>query len=675
MREIVPNVGLNTRSPPPRGLPPQQRSFRNRNSRAIERWLPFRCGPPVWPSTHEDILPGAVVEEHTNLSGLLAGPPILFATGFVGLVGSILLARNSNYGPWAAGKAVPTCWLIAAAIQAIASFGHALRGELPALVVFSAVNATQIAALSLLLLGARQMSGRRASCWLAVLPPVVWLAACLIPGFIGSQQIRLSLYVLLGYGTAIWTTIELLGIYRRQHMRAALDMAMLVGGVAAVNLTVVVHAIFFPRLPDGGLAIFTSLPTLMTALFGTTLPFMMLAVTREREALDESTRRAAALQAGRAEMERLHAGLPAVVFLIAVTIDGDTVRLDRRYRGGDTAAVVGWPPEDLAGLPGLGSIADYGEVSMLDCFRRTVETGAHGWEWRVRRKDGSWSWIRTRARRLARMPDGTTEVVGYSLNIDREREAEARALASARMASLGEMAASVAHEIRQPLQSISLAAEIAQLAVQRADAAAAEERLERIVEQTQRTSEIIEGLRRFARGAEDGAPLQAVPLEEAVQAVLSLVHGSLRDASIDVEVALGAVVPVVRGQPVLLEQVLSNLLLNARDALAAQTSSAARKIRIAATSGAEDTVRLTVADTGGGLAPAVAARLFEPFVTTKGPDKGTGLGLSICHGLIKGMGGRIEAHNDAEGAVFTITLPSATADKTKAGAGMEAPIA
>ena len=83
-----------------------------------------------------------------------------------------------------------------------------------------------------------------------------------------------------------------------------------------------------------------------------------------------------------------------------------------------------------------------------------------------------------------------------------------------------------------------------------------------------------------------------------------------------------------------------------------------RRIRIAAAPGAEGTVHLTLADTGGGIAPEVMSRLFEPFVTTKGPDKGTGLGLSLAYSLIKGMGGTIEAHNDAEGAVFVITLLS-----------------
>ena len=70
-------------------------------------------------------------------------------------------------------------------------------------------------------------------------------------------------------------------------------------------------------------------------------------------------------------------------------------------------------------------------------------------------------------------------------------------------------------------------------------------------------------------------------------------------------------------------------------------------------------VRLVVSDNGGGIDAAILPRLFEPFMTSKGPDRGTGLGLPICRGLRKSMGGDIAAHNDASGAVFTLTLPAA----------------
>lgn len=379
-----------------------------------------------------------------------------------------------------------------------------------------------------------------------------------------------------------------------------------------------------------------------------------------QEAVRDARREVAALRTGRAEVSRLHGGLPAIIYLREVDPGGASRLL---YRAGDLQADLGRSAATSDGVdaPAPGMEPEWPGIDAL--MARTLAEGRVIVEQHVRQPDGSWRWLCTRCRLLSRRPDGGGEVVGYVLDATAEHAAQARAVVAARMASLGEMAASLAHEIRQPLQSISLAAEVAQLAVRRADAAAAQERLGRIVEQAQRTSELIDRLRRFARGAEDGAPLEAVPLAAAVRGALELARSALHEAAIDVEVALGEPAPVVRGQAVLLEQVLSNLLLNARDALAARPAGAARRIRIAAAPGPEGTVRLRVADTGGGLAPPVMARLFEPFVTTKGPDKGTGLGLSICHGLVTGMGGGIDARNDADGAVFTITLPSAEASK------------
>jgi C4-dicarboxylate-specific signal transduction histidine kinase len=108
-----------------------------------------------------------------------------------------------------------------------------------------------------------------------------------------------------------------------------------------------------------------------------------------------------------------------------------------------------------------------------------------------------------------------------------------------------------------------------------------------------------------------------------------------------------------------IEQALLNLLINARDAMAQLPSAIPRRIRIVAEQAPGGCVAPHVSDTGGGIPPAVLGRIFEPFVTTKGPESGTGLGLSISHGLIQAMGGAIEAHKGAEGAVFTITLPAA----------------
>jgi signal transduction histidine kinase len=597
-----------------------------------------------------------------GVQGFLDTRSILFSAGVASLVGSLLLLRNSAYALGGRSRAVPFAWLSAAFLQAVATFGHSLRDELPPWVVFGVLNTMQILAISLLWLGAGRLQGEARPAWMAVLPPAAWLAAFLVPGAMALQPLRLAIYVPLAYGPFFWAVVHLFGVWRRHQVRAALDMAVLVGSVAACLLGLVLYTIAFPRIPDGAMAMFVGLPGLVTALYATTLPFLMLAVIREWDSIEERGRREAVLQAGRLEVERLHAALPAIVFLARVTIRGKSIKVERVYRGGDSAFVFGWPPGELPSFHAVARISDHGTAKVTDQFRKTVEAGEHKWEWRIRRQDGSWSWIRTRARLLATLPCGAAEIVGYNLNIDREREAEARAMTTARLASLGEMAGGLAHEIRQPLQSISLAAEVAQFKLQEGNIPEVSSRLDWIVDQTQRTSDLIESLRRFARGAGGTTGGETVCVTTAIEAVLQLMRGSLRDALIDVDVVVPDQSLSVQGQSVLIEQVLSNLVLNARDALASQPAGTRRRIRIEAMSGPEETVRLVLSDTGGGIAEEVMARLFEPFVTTKGPDRGTGLGLSICHGFIRGMGGNIEARNDAAGAVFTITLPRAGAD-------------
>ena len=369
-----------------------------------------------------------------------------------------------------------------------------------------------------------------------------------------------------------------------------------------------------------------------------------------------SRREAAALQAGRAEVLRLHGGLPATIFLARVKIEEGGFQIARLYRGGDVETVLGWTEGTLDRLQTLESLADYGDHSMRACFEQAIARGEHQWEWRIRRQDGGWSWLRTRARLIAQFPDGGAEVVGYTLNIDRERSAETRAIAAARLSSLGEMAAGMAHEIKQPLQRISLAAEVAQIAARRGDLSAIDGSLQRIVDQAERTGRLIDHLRRFARGAEHDASLEPVPLAQVVDNALELMRSALGDQMIAVDIDLGEPSTSVLGQPLLVEQVVTNLLLNARDVLATRPAGTPRRIRISAEAGRDGMVRLTIADTGGGIPPAILDRLFEPFQTTKGPDKGTGLGLAICYGLVKRMGGDIEGHNGAEGAVFTVTL-------------------
>ena len=145
-------------------------------------------------------------------------------------------------------------------------------------------------------------------------------------------------------------------------------------------------------------------------------------------------REAAALEAGRAELERLHAGLPAIVFHRATEPDGTSRLL---YRGGDLAAVAGWPADAMQGLPDLDALGGPGSRSIAELLREVLRDGTAFNTWQMLRPDGGLTWMRTVVRRVSQRPDGGGEVVGYVLNI----EAEVQAAAEARAALLREAAA------------------------------------------------------------------------------------------------------------------------------------------------------------------------------------------------------------------------------------------
>jgi len=279
--------------------------------------------------------------------------------------------------------------------------------------------------------------------------------------------------------------------------------------------------------------------------------------------------------------------------------------------------------------------------------------GAAAEEWRLDLPEGGWTWLRARADAA---PDGTVRLCIQ--NIDAERGAVARGRDSARLLSLGEMAGGIAHELKQPLTVITLAAENAQRALTRGDAAGAARRIERITEQAVRAGAVIEHLRRFARGPEAELPAAPVPLAAAVEGALALIGGALREAGVEVVLDLGEPGLAAMGELVAIEQVLINLLANARDVMEGLPPGALRRVTIGARIEG-GLASLTVADTGGGIPPPLLGRLFEPFVTTKAPERGTGLGLAICVSLAQGFGGRIAARNGTEGAVFTLSLPAA----------------
>ena len=320
--------------------------------------------------------------------------------------------------------------------------------------------------------------------------------------------------------------------------------------------------------------------------------------------------------------------------------------------------LTGWTP-DAALRPGWrqrgidASTLPLGP-DLPDRLRHAPEATA---EFRFRRADGGWMWLRETARVVGRGPAGA-EVAGALEDISAERELALQAAAAAKFATLGEMAAGLAHELNQPIAIMSLAAENAAEALEAGEGGIEDAlaRLRRIMAQADRAKAIVTQLRAFSRV--DIGAVEPVDLGHAVQGLMVLAGQALRDANVQVQLRLPDVLPPVVGQVVLVEQVLLNLALNARDALMDRPSDR-RRLRIDAEigPGAEE-VCLRVMDTGPGLTPEVLERLFEPFYTTKPAGQGTGLGLSICRTIMRGLGGRIEAANAPEGsgmgAVFTL---------------------
>jgi len=249
-------------------------------------------------------------------------------------------------------------------------------------------------------------------------------------------------------------------------------------------------------------------------------------------------------------------------------------------------------------------------------------------------------------------------VVGVGQDITEWKKAEVQLIQSSKLATLGEMATGVAHELNQPLNVIRMAADnaAARIGDGELDADYLRAKLERIGAQTERAAAIIDHMRMFGRKSMDN--MTPFDPRETVDGAINMVGQQLRLSDIEVVLDLPETCRRVNGHAVQMEQVLLNLLANARDAIAANGGTE-RKITVAIDDGAADSVVVSVQDTGGGIARDALDRVFEPFYTTKEVGKGTGLGLSVSYGIIRDMGGVIEAVNVDGGARFTITLPVA----------------
>jgi two-component system C4-dicarboxylate transport sensor histidine kinase DctB len=220
-----------------------------------------------------------------------------------------------------------------------------------------------------------------------------------------------------------------------------------------------------------------------------------------------------------------------------------------------------------------------------------------------------------------------------------------------KLATLGQIAAGVAHEINQPVAAIRTHADTAGVYLQRRDADAAARQLNRIGELTERVGAITDELRAFSRKTRSG-PV-AVSVEAAIDGALMLAGARLRERGVTLERTPGQPDLMVKAERNRLEQVVLNLLQNAIEAVEGVSSP---RISIAIETKGRKVV-VSVADNGPGLSEAVRDRLFTPFTTDKAD--GLGLGLVISRDIVAGFGGELVHEDGASGATFSIILPGA----------------
>jgi PAS domain S-box-containing protein len=242
-----------------------------------------------------------------------------------------------------------------------------------------------------------------------------------------------------------------------------------------------------------------------------------------------------------------------------------------------------------------------------------------------------------------------THFLGVAVDLTERRAWERAGMHTERLASLGQLAAGVAHEINTPLANIMLIAESVR---RRTTDPWTRGRVDSLLQQTESAARIVRGLLDFARRPE--TRVGEVDLAALVAQSVAFLKGK-QSVDVDVEVSVPPHPVAVRGDREQLIQVVTNLLNNAYEALEGKG-----RVEVRVTTDHE-WAHIFVIDNGPGILPEVQTHLFEPFFTTKAEGKGTGLGLAICHGIIESHGGTIEvASEPGHGATFEVKLRRVT---------------
>jgi PAS domain S-box-containing protein len=294
----------------------------------------------------------------------------------------------------------------------------------------------------------------------------------------------------------------------------------------------------------------------------------------------------------------------------------------------------------------------------------TLSTNPIDTEFRIVRKDdGQVRWIRARARADRDDNGDMSQVSGTFSDITNQKATESELLQQRRdlahlmrVSMLGGVSGSIAHELTQPLTAILSNAQAARIMLDREnpDIEKIAAALDDIIAEDSRAGDVIHHMRRMMRKSE--TKLEPVDVNQLINSSLGLLHSEFVARRIKCTCDLAKEMPAVSGDPVQLQQVFLNLILNAMEAMN-EVSPARRKIAIRTRVQDGGKISIRIIDRGIGVAPANEEKIFQPFFSTK--ERGLGLGLAICSSIIKLHGGTLNLVNNAtEGATAALVIPS-----------------
>jgi PAS domain S-box-containing protein len=362
---------------------------------------------------------------------------------------------------------------------------------------------------------------------------------------------------------------------------------------------------------------------------------------------DITTRQRAEEEAHKARirLEAILASAPSYVF--AVDTEGRLIFINR---------TINIQRDDYLGVSMFQLIEPSEQSRVKAIFTRVIETKQPAtYEIAVSGANGSAMWFENYMSPIIQ----DNEVIGaivVSQDTTEKKQLEARLLTSERMASMGLLAAGVAHEINNPLTAIVASLELASILMSDPPANATEIKalLQETSDSIDRVRFIVQDLRVFSRAEDDSR--SAVRLRPILESMLRMAQNEIRHRA-RLFTNYGAA-PLVKANESRLGQVFLNLIMNAVQAIA-EGHAEDNELRVVVNTAKTGEAVIEISDTGCGMSPEVKQRIFEPFFTTKPAGVGTGLGLPICSRFIADFGGRIEVESAiGKGTTFRVYLPA-----------------